>query len=534
MINHKAFAWLLALALADLTQAADWPQFRGPNRDGIAPDSPALADSWPKEGPKLVWKSDPLPTVSSPGKRSGGCGSVAVAGGRAYVYHAWKHDTTFATRTLTTAAHIRLGWIAGLSDDLATRIETHRLSEKRASLKGAELNDYVKQLIASNLGSTPPDPAAPAPGALDKKFAKYASDRILAGPNAIAWKDLVKLATVKDKEFPTAEEFDKALAALELTDAVKQQTVSQVPTSNSSFTDTFVCLNADTGKEIWKKECPGFALDYAASGTPTVARDRVYVAGSNAKVYCLNAADGAVVWEAPTKARFDARVSSSFLVLDQAAILMGGELTAYDRDTGKQLWSQPKIKATENSAVLWSQAGKNYLICNGQTDVFCVDPQDGRILWQAPGGLYSTATVSGDFMAVYSSKGLFTYKMTPEKVEALWQKKVWTDRGAGVVFDKGYMYVVGGRIACVEVETGNVKWEARAGGEICSPVLVDGKIISGEDNGANTICFRATPEKFEQLGKAKLNQAICTSPAVADGRLYLRLDQAVACYELKR
>ena len=35
----------------------DWPQWRGPNRDGVAPKSPALADSWPAEGPKKLWES---------------------------------------------------------------------------------------------------------------------------------------------------------------------------------------------------------------------------------------------------------------------------------------------------------------------------------------------------------------------------------------------------------------------------------------------------------------------------------------------
>ena len=38
----------------------DWPQYRGPTRDGIAPVGPKLADNWPKDGPPLLWKSEPL------------------------------------------------------------------------------------------------------------------------------------------------------------------------------------------------------------------------------------------------------------------------------------------------------------------------------------------------------------------------------------------------------------------------------------------------------------------------------------------
>src|SRR5688500_15412932 len=46
----------LALCLtASVLTAADWPQFRGPNRDGISPEV-AVLKSWPAGGPKVLWK----------------------------------------------------------------------------------------------------------------------------------------------------------------------------------------------------------------------------------------------------------------------------------------------------------------------------------------------------------------------------------------------------------------------------------------------------------------------------------------------
>jgi hypothetical protein len=46
------------------TTETDWPQWRGPMRNGIAGPGPKLLDSWPKDGPKLLWKSDPIPSSS--------------------------------------------------------------------------------------------------------------------------------------------------------------------------------------------------------------------------------------------------------------------------------------------------------------------------------------------------------------------------------------------------------------------------------------------------------------------------------------
>src|SRR5262249_22608740 len=56
------------------TPAAEWPQFRGPNRDGISPDKNLLKE-WPKDGPPPVWKCEPIGI---------GFSSVSIAGDRIF------------------------------------------------------------------------------------------------------------------------------------------------------------------------------------------------------------------------------------------------------------------------------------------------------------------------------------------------------------------------------------------------------------------------------------------------------------------
>ncbi len=74
----------LALAAAPRLEAADklgdWPQWRGPNRDGHSPDK-GLLRKWPKGGPELAWKSEGL------GK---GYSSVSLGGGRIYTMGQWE------------------------------------------------------------------------------------------------------------------------------------------------------------------------------------------------------------------------------------------------------------------------------------------------------------------------------------------------------------------------------------------------------------------------------------------------------------
>ena len=66
---------LLCFLLGTLAWAADWPQWRGPNRDGISAET-GLLDVWPKGGPPLVWKIQGL---------GEGYSSAAVASGRLFI-----------------------------------------------------------------------------------------------------------------------------------------------------------------------------------------------------------------------------------------------------------------------------------------------------------------------------------------------------------------------------------------------------------------------------------------------------------------
>src|SRR4051794_12674233 len=50
-------AWGISFLLVGASSAADWPQFLGPTRDGASAET-GLARSWPKDGPKLLWKKD--------------------------------------------------------------------------------------------------------------------------------------------------------------------------------------------------------------------------------------------------------------------------------------------------------------------------------------------------------------------------------------------------------------------------------------------------------------------------------------------
>jgi outer membrane protein assembly factor BamB len=70
----RSLASLLALGWVGAAWAADWPQWRGPNRDDCSTETGLLAE-WPANGPPLLWKANAL---------GGGYSAPSVAAGRVF------------------------------------------------------------------------------------------------------------------------------------------------------------------------------------------------------------------------------------------------------------------------------------------------------------------------------------------------------------------------------------------------------------------------------------------------------------------
>ena len=74
-MRRYVLAMAAVLAVATMVTAADWPQFRGPARDGKSAEK-GLLQAWPDGGPTKAWDS---PSIGN------GYGSMAVVGGKVYV-----------------------------------------------------------------------------------------------------------------------------------------------------------------------------------------------------------------------------------------------------------------------------------------------------------------------------------------------------------------------------------------------------------------------------------------------------------------
>jgi outer membrane protein assembly factor BamB len=86
-----------------------------------------------------------------------------------------------------------------------------------------------------------------------------------------------------------------------------------------------------------------------------------------------------------------------------------------------------------------------------------------------------------------------------------------------------------GTAGCVEAKTGKLVWFNRLanGAVYASPVLIDGKVYVVSEKG-DVLVFAADPD-YKVLGKSSVGEPVIASPAVANGKLYIRGAEHLFC-----
>ncbi len=176
------------------------------------------------------------------------------------------------------------------------------------------------------------------------------------------------------------------------------------------------------------------------------------------------------------------------------------------------------------------------VIVNSSESIEAFDPLTGKSLWRFleparfavpmpvyhDGALYvSRGYRSGPFWAVKTGE-----RSDVQKSKLLWHVETGAPYTSSIVQHDGLIYMATemGIVSCIDAKTGERVWRERLGGIYsASPVYADGKIYLVSENG-ETLVLRAgrTPQV---LARNKLDMRVIASPAIADGRIFIRGDR---------
>jgi outer membrane protein assembly factor BamB len=334
------------------------------------------------------------------------------------------------------------------------------------------------------------------------------------------------------------------------------------------------CLDATTGKQIWKHEyeCK-YKISYPAGPrcTPTVSGGKVYTLGAEGNLVCLDAASGSPIWSKSFKDEYKIPApiwgfAGHPLVDGQKLIcLVGGDsstLVAFDKDTGKELWRSLSSKEPGYcSPSIITAGGTRQLIIWTAESINSVNPETGKPYWSIDlvpeyGMAIMAPRQAGDLLyagGIGWKSALIKLALDKPAAELLWNGKKGTSVypvNSTPIVDDGIMYGVDqpGQLRAVKIATGERLWETT------QPTTGDKPASSGTafliKNGDRYFIFnergeliiaKLTPEKYEEISRAKVleptqpvfgRKIVWSHPAFANKCMFARNDQEIVCVSL--
>jgi outer membrane protein assembly factor BamB len=316
-------------------------------------------------------------------------------------------------------------------------------------------------------------------------------------------------------------------------------------TGHADEKDTVFCLDADTGKEVWKHTYPADLGDKyyegGTSATPTVDGKHLYHLSRWGDTFCFEAATGKIVWQTNVQKDTGANIpdwgyAGAPLVYENLLILnVGRSGCALNKATGKRIWKSEEDNSGYSTPLLRKRAdGSDEVILGSGRSYLAVKPKTGELLWEhrwntSYGVNASDPIVSGDHVLISTgyNKGAALLKIEGSAAVQLWQNRSFRNQFTSSVLLDGHVYGSdndenkSASLKCIDFMTGEVKWTDEDVG-FGSLMAADGKLIVLTSKG-ELITAKASPARFDVISRAKvLGGKSWSQPVLANGRIYVR------------
>ncbi len=342
VFTSSRFRWLAFLAIVALTRpvsGADWPQFRGPNRDGVSAET-GLLRAWPAGGPKVLWS---VPVGQ-------GYAAAAIVAARVYFEDYDEPTGDYLIRCLS----------------LADGKELWRFRESRRIRPNHAITRTVPATDGRHVFS------------LDPKATLHALD---ARTGKEVWrKDLVQEYGTRIPPWYNGQN-----------PLVEKDRLVIAPVGTKALV---VALDKATGKELWRTPNPaGWLLSHSSPMPARLAGVNQYLLSVLEGTFGVAAADGKRLWHFPFK--FNLAVPPSPLVVDDERVYVTGPY-----DSGGAMFRVRKTAAgfaaekvfvhapgDWNSEVQTPIVFERHLFAVGkkQRGLFTCLDADGRQVWTSAG-----------------------------------------------------------------------------------------------------------------------------------------------------
>ena len=302
--------------------------------------------------------------------------------------------------------------------------------------------------------------------------------------------------------------------------------------------------------QSWQKSFPG------ARSSCAYDNGKLYHMNAHGRLACLEAATGAESWAVNVLDRFEGKnvvwgLAESVLVDGHRVIATPAAgkalMVALDKLTGETVWACPPLpeeRSSYSSTILVASGGRRMLINGGAEYAFAVDADSGKLCWKTPqidpdNAVGVTPVLSGDRLFFTNGSrtfgAMFCVKLGDMPGEKAWTQELKIGHG-GLVCVDGRLYGVSSR--------GLQGWlaiDAATGAPAAMAEMQPGSLIYADERfycltQRGTMTLQAlTAHGFKTVGSFELadKKDVWAHPVICRGRLYLRCDDTLFCFDIR-
>jgi outer membrane protein assembly factor BamB len=327
-----------------------------------------------------------------------------------------------------------------------------------------------------------------------------------------------------------------------------------------------LAFDANSGKRLWSTAFGGHFKNKWGDGpraTPTVSDGHVYALAASGELLCAKASDGTKVWSKSLVKDFGGRVpgwgycESVLVDGDQVVCTPGGSkgggvMAALNKKTGKTIWTTKAFPdgAQYSSIVPIVHNGERQYVQLTQKALSGVRASDGKLLWQSdwtgrtaviPTPVYSDGHV---YIASGYGVGCKLVKIGDNSPTDVYVNKVMKNHHGGVikVGDHLYGYSDGGGWLCQDFKSGEMVWNEKNALRKGAIACADGQFYLLEESTGTVALIDVSPKGWKEKGRFTLSPQttqrspsgkVWTHPVISNGKLYLRDQEIIYCFDIK-
>lgn len=315
--------------------------------------------------------------------------------------------------------------------------------------------------------------------------------------------------------------------------------------------ETVWCLEAASGKEVWKHRYPAPLIDRFYEGgpgaTPTVHQGRVFTYSKHGRLHCFAAASGKLIWQRDMLAEAGLAqppewgfACSPYLLDERTLLIEAGATFALDAATGNVRWRGEKFTPAYGTPKSFTLAGQRLIAVMKTEGLVVLAGQDGKTVAQVEWktSFDTTATtpiIEGRqiFISTGYDRGCALFELADRRLRQVYENKTLCNHMNNSVLLGGHLYGFDGtahrgrptEFVCLEFATGKEKWRVpKAEGLGCGSVMAtaEKQLLILSERG-ELLAAPATPDGFKATARNQVLGGRCwTVPVLADGRIFCR------------